>query len=87
MGRFLLPQQLGAKKFANASGYCASPRGMTKAEFERLTPYERGAAVYMLGAREDEPHVNDESNPYSAGGVEWKDWIRGQAMAVQGSVE
>lgn len=56
---------------------------LTRAEFEELSPWDRGYAVYMLGARSDQPNVPDESNPYSMGTPAWRDWRAGQAAAVQ----
>lgn len=55
---------------------------LTKDEFEDLTPYERGYAVYMLGNRDDQPNVPNESNPYEIDSKEYLEWERGQHMAV-----
>jgi len=49
---------------------------MTAAAFQTLPPRARGYVVYMLGSRDDQPNVPDESNPYpvrSAEHSEWKD--------------
>jgi len=55
---------------------------MTKEEFEQLTPYERGYAVYMLGCRDDEPNVPEEKCPYRIGTPEELAWSRGQTQAL-----
>lgn len=55
---------------------------MTKEEFEALNPFDRGFAAYMLGAREDEPNVPDEENPYSPDSIEFERWDAGQEQAV-----
>lgn len=55
---------------------------MTAEEFAKLTPLQRGYAVYMLGEREDEPHVPNESNPYPAGSEDAASWDEGQRRAV-----
>lgn len=54
---------------------------MTKEQFERLEPRPRGYAVYLLGAREDQPNVPDESNPYPKGSTEWEAWNAGAQAA------
>ncbi len=63
---------------------------MTQAEFEALTPYQRGYAVYMLGCLETEPNVPDEKNPYPQATVESLQWNTGNyeaMMAAQDSEE
>ena len=50
---------------------------MTAERFAALTPRARGYAVYMLGSRDDEPHVPDEANPYQAGSADAKAWDDG----------
>lgn len=55
---------------------------MSRREFERLAPRDRGWVVYTAGARADEPNVPDEKNPYPTGSEEAKEWDRGQAQAV-----
>jgi hypothetical protein len=55
---------------------------LTKEEFDRLGPRSRGYAVYMMGSREDQPHVPDESNPFEYGSFEWEEWRIGQQKAV-----
>lgn len=56
---------------------------MSKAEFRKLTPRQRGYATYMMGARKNEPNVPDEACPYPAGSKEAKEWNHGQDMGVQ----
>jgi|GEM_PF-5843948 len=55
---------------------------LTKEEFERLSPRDRGYAVYMLGSRDDQPNVPDESNPYQEGTEDWAQWNVGQQLGV-----
>ena len=55
---------------------------MSRDEFKALSPRERGYAVYMLGARKDEPHVPNEINPYPMGSKESAAWVAGQFAAV-----
>lgn len=55
---------------------------MTARQFRRLRPYARGYAVYMMGEREDQPHVPNEANPYAAGSRQASSWDRGQQQAV-----
>ena len=55
---------------------------MTASEFAKLTPLQRGYAVYMLGERDDEPNVPNESNPYPAGSDDAMAWDEGQRRAV-----
>lgn len=54
---------------------------ITKEEFEALDPFHRGWAVYMAGAREDQPNVPQEDNPYPDGSEEASEWDRGQQRA------
>jgi hypothetical protein len=55
---------------------------VTKREFAALKPRQRGYAVYMLGAREDQPNVPDESNPYPDGSRKHKEWAAGADAAA-----
>lgn len=55
---------------------------ITEEQFRALAPRQRGYAAYMLGARADEPHVPDESNPYPAGSADAAAWDEGQRRAV-----
>jgi hypothetical protein len=54
---------------------------LTKEEFEALPPLTRGYATYMLGARDDQPHVPDERNPYLEGTSEHDHWTLGAERA------
>ena len=54
---------------------------LSRHEFLALSPYDRGYAVYMMGAREDQPNVPDESNPYPNGSRRADAWRRGQQAA------
>jgi hypothetical protein len=55
---------------------------LTAEQFAKLTPLQRGYAVYMLGEREDQPHVPNERNPYPAGSFDASQWDEGQRRAV-----
>ncbi len=55
---------------------------MTSAEFLALSPWQRGYAVYMMGERDDEPNVPDESCPYCVDTAQAEEWHEGQRMAV-----
>lgn len=57
-------------------------RGITAAEFEALTPENRGYAVYMAGCRPDRPNIPDEPNPYEPGSEEATQWAHGQQLAL-----
>jgi hypothetical protein len=48
---------------------------MTATTFAALPPWARGYVVYMLGSRDDEPDVPDESNPYPDGSAEHLDLL------------
>lgn len=50
---------------------------MTAERFAALSPRQRGFVVYMMGSRDDEPHVPDEDNPYQTGSVEAAEWDEG----------
>ena len=56
---------------------------LTAAEFAALEPYQRGYIVYMFGARDDQPNVPDEKNPYEADSAEAKAWDRGAVVACR----
>ncbi len=55
---------------------------MTSVEFLALLPWQRGYAVYMMGERDDEPNVPNESCPYVSGTTQADEWHEGQRMAV-----
>jgi len=55
---------------------------ISKRQFLKLKPYERGYAVYMAGERDDEPNVPNEQNPYRHGSNNAAEWERGQQQAV-----
>jgi len=50
--------------------------------FRQLTPYARGFAVYMLGARSDQPNIPNEENPFVPTTEEHSEWDAGQTAAV-----
>lgn len=50
---------------------------MSRRAFMSLSPRSRGRAVYLLGAREDEPNVPDERNPYATGSRDAAQWDAG----------
>lgn len=54
---------------------------ITKEGFQILTPKQRGYVVYMCGARDDEPNVPDEENPYPKNSTEHREWNEGAAIA------
>lgn len=55
---------------------------ISKEEFELLDPKSRGYIVYLKGAREDEPNVPDEDNPYPEDTEKHKWWNEGQDDAM-----
>jgi hypothetical protein len=55
---------------------------MTRVQFLALSPRDRGYVTYMMGSRNDEPHVPDEKNPYPAGSLQAVQWDEGQYRAV-----
>lgn len=59
----------------------STPEPMTREEFEALPALSRGYIVYMLGARDDQPNVPDEQNPYPTGTPERDLWEQGQVRA------
>jgi len=56
---------------------------MTEAAFLALAPRKRGYVSYMLGARDDEPHVPDEKCPYPDGSGDAEEWHAGQQAACR----
>ena len=52
---------------------------LTKLEFDSLPPYPKGYAVYMLGARKDEPNVPRRYKPNED---EREEFDRGERQAV-----
>jgi hypothetical protein len=50
---------------------------LTTEQFNKLTPWYRGYTVYMCGAREDQPNVPDEKNPYVKGSEDSDQWYAG----------
>lgn len=56
---------------------------ITKKRFAEMSPRARGYTVYMHGARPDQPHVPDESNPYPRATWEHLEWGDGQRTAIQ----
>ncbi len=57
-------------------------REITVDEFAEAEPYEQGYAVYMLGSREDQPNVPNNTCPYDPESVEAECWNAGQKAAV-----
>ena len=55
---------------------------ITENEFKNFTPRQRGYAVYMVGSRNDQPHVPDEDNPYKFESFEWDEWEIGRDKAI-----
>lgn len=55
---------------------------LTIEQFSKLTPLQRGYAVYMFGERTDQPHVPEERNPYPTGSSDAAQWDEGQRRAV-----
>ncbi len=54
---------------------------LSKREFQRLSPFGKGVAVYMGGERKDEPNIPPV---YSYRTVRrQREYLRGQAAAVQ----
>lgn len=51
-------------------------------KFLGLSAYSRGYAVYMLGERDDQPHVPNEMNPYATGSRDAIEWDRGNRQAM-----
>ena len=65
----------------------SDPIVISKKEFLKLTPYQRGYAVYMLGERDDQPHVPNEPNPYPRGTLAHRSWANGQRAAIHAVVD
>ena len=57
-------------------------RAMTAEEFVALRPRGRGYAVYMAGARSDQPNIPNEKNPYPKDSLQAKAWDEGQFEGV-----
>lgn len=55
---------------------------LTKAQFETLTPFDRGYIVYLCGNKKDQPCIPNEQNPYDETSSEYIQWNRGQHQAV-----
>lgn len=60
----------------------AEPLVVTEQEFLALPPRQRGYTAYMLGERDDQPHVPNEANPYPAESADAREWDEGQRRAV-----
>ena len=56
------------------------PKPFTAAQFSHMNAFTKGYAVYMLGARDDEPHVPESYTPTER---ERKEYESGQAAAVR----
>lgn len=55
---------------------------ITTEEFASLRPKRRGYVVYMMGARQDQPNVPDEANPYRKQSAAHRAWDEGQFLGV-----
>lgn len=55
---------------------------ITRDAFLSLPPFDRRYIVYMAGARDDEPNVPDEPNPYESGSNAALEWNRGAQEAA-----
>lgn len=55
---------------------------ISRDDFLGLRPFQRGYVVYLAGARDDEPNVPDETNPYDAGSADAAEWDRGATTAA-----
>lgn len=60
---------------------------VTNAEFASFTPYQKGYAVYMLGAREDQRNVPKEYTPTEADRVAFDEEQRQAVLDVQDGEE
>lgn len=60
---------------------------MSKRKFLALGPRLRGYAVYMLGARKDQPNVPNEPNPYPRGSRKHHEWDEGQRRAMLDTID
>lgn len=54
-------------------------RLFTREEFASMTPKQKGYAVYMFGARKDQPNIPETYTPSL---VERSQYERGQLLAV-----
>lgn len=52
---------------------------LSKEEFDNLTPYLKGYAVYMMGSREDQPNVPEN---YSPSETEKEEYEKGNFKAM-----
>lgn len=57
------------------------PRLITLAEWQTLTPRQRGYVQYWQGEQPGS-QLKDEVNPYEAGSKQWEDYEAGQREAV-----
>jgi len=55
---------------------------ITEKQFKSLSPKMRGYMVYMRGARDDEPNVPNETNPFKPGSTKYILYQVGQNDAV-----
>lgn len=60
---------------------------ISRKEFEDLSPYQRGYAVYMAGKREDQLNIPDETNPFKHGTYDYREWNEGNRMACNHDME
>ena len=54
---------------------------LSKKEFQKLSPFSKGVAVYMMGARDDEPNVPEHFGYRTK--LRQREYQRGQRAAVQ----
>jgi hypothetical protein len=54
---------------------------MTRAEYDRVSPYTQGYAVYWEG-NHPESELHGLTNPYAEGSPEYAAWNRGQTAAA-----
>lgn len=57
----------------------------TAQQFERMTPYNKGFAVYMYAARPGCPFA--DRNPFPQGSKEWAEFNHGNEAAMQIAAE
>ena len=60
---------------------------ISAAKFASLSPFWRGWAVYMAGARKDQPNIPNERNPYPPRSRKANEWLRGGTVAMQEVVD
>lgn len=60
---------------------------ISKEEFDALSPFTRGFVVYIHGAREDQPNVPDEKNPFPVDSREHIDWQQGAIAAYTSTID